>query len=115
MRTMTVMRICVACAIRTLSVARVFLVRSWTAEKRVLSQALLPFHMEVLVIMAAVLSISCGHAQESKPESARQAVTAPPHVLPGLPRPPDAPASLFPKPVSTPTYACDALPGPYFV
>jgi hypothetical protein len=34
------------------------------------------------------------------------------NVLPGLPQPPDQPASLYTP--STPTFTCDALPGPYF-
>src|SRR5262249_50824386 len=53
------------------------------------------------------------YAQEPKSESAPQKATAPPDVLPGLPRPHDVPASLFQKP-GTPAYSCEPLPGPYF-
>jgi hypothetical protein len=65
------------------------------------------------ILTAAALSVPRGHAQESTSESASQKATAPPDVLPGLPRPPDVPASLFQKP-GTPAYSCEPLPGPYF-
>jgi hypothetical protein len=40
---------------------------------------------------------------------------AAPDVLPGFPRPLDAPTSLFQQPPSMPSYSCAPLPGPYFV
>jgi hypothetical protein len=69
--------------------------------------------LTISILTVAVLSVPYGHAQESKSESALQKATAPPYVLPGLPRPPDVPASLFQKP-GTPAYSCEPLPGPYF-
>jgi hypothetical protein len=35
-------------------------------------------------------------------------------LLPGLPRPPDSPGSLFLPPSTTPSYSCEPLPGRYF-
>lgn len=46
--------------------------------------------------------------------SARLAGVQEPDPLPGLPRPPDAPASLYQQPPPAPAYICAPLPGPYF-
>ena len=91
-----------------LSRSRICKNAGWPTITRILANA-----ATMLVLLATVLSVPWGYAQESKPESASQKVTAPLDVLPGLPRPPDAPASLFQKPVS-PAYSCEPLPGPYF-
>jgi len=68
----------------------------------------------ILVLTAEASSVPSAFAQTQKPESASPTATAPPDVLPGLPHPPDAPASLFQKPSATPAYSCEALPGPLF-
>jgi len=71
----------------------------------------------LLVVQAVLLGIfdtPCAFAQAQKPPSAPlSSVPAEPDVLPGLPRPPDAPQSLLQAP-ATAAYSCDALPGPYF-
>jgi hypothetical protein len=68
----------------------------------------------VPVLVAGAFSVPCGYAQTQKPESGPESITAPPDVLRGLPRPPDAPGSLFQKAAATPAYSCEPLPGPYF-
>jgi hypothetical protein len=69
----------------------------------------------ILALLAGAASVQTGHAQTQKSESASpQTVTAPPDVLPGLPHPPDAPASLLQKAPPAPAYSCEPLPGRYF-
>src|SRR5262249_55019701 len=76
------------------------------------------FRLLVLVVLGTLSQSPHAFAQEKKPE-APPPTTAPgdataPDVLPGLPRPPDAPRSLFQRPPPVPPYSCDPLPGPYF-
>jgi hypothetical protein len=80
-----------------------------------------PLRLRVLVVsavLAALMHASGGYAQAPRPAStpppAIPGAAAEREILPGLPRPPDAPRSLFEQPSPTPPYACDPLPGPYF-
>jgi len=71
----------------------------------------------VLTMLGVALSVSRGFGQAGKSATAAATVTADqaqPDPLPGLPRPPDAPGSLFQQPGSTPPYTCEPLAGPYF-
>lgn len=73
------------------------------------------FRMALIpILMTAITGQPCGYAQTPKPESLPTTITAPPDVLPGLPHPPDAPASLLQKAPATPPYSCEPLPGPLF-
>jgi hypothetical protein len=66
----------------------------------------------VLALLGASLSVGRGFGQA--PKSAATADQAQPDPLPGLPRPPDIPGSLFQQPGPTPPYTCAPLVGPYF-
>jgi Legionella pneumophila major outer membrane protein precursor len=68
----------------------------------------------MLVLLAGTISAASSYAQTQKSESGPESLTAPPDVLRGLPRPPDAPGSLFQKASATPAYSCEPLPGPLF-
>jgi hypothetical protein len=68
-------------------------------------------------VLGVVLSAPRGLAQAPR-RAADQAAPTPapgtePDPLPGLPRPPDQPRSLYQEPAG-PSYTCDGLPGPYF-
>jgi hypothetical protein len=75
------------------------------------------------VLMALMLLIGVPPAPSARAQMAthEQTATPPapvnataPDVLPGLPRPPDSPESLFHQPPAGPAYSCAPLPGPYF-
>ena len=72
----------------------------------------------VLAVLGGSLPLSRGFAQTpspaSPPPTAVPGTAAEADVLPGLPRPPDAPQSLLQQPSPIPPYSCDPLPGPYF-
>src|SRR5262249_16955363 len=72
----------------------------------------------VLVLLGIISQAPRAFAQEKKsetpPPTTASGEAAAPDVLPGLPRPPDAPRSLFQGPPPVPPYSCDPLPGPYF-
>jgi hypothetical protein len=67
--------------------------------------------LALLVVLAAIPLAPRALAQTQKPAATSSAEL---DVLPGLPRPPDAPQSLMLKPPANPPYSCDPLPGPYF-
>src|SRR5713226_4270301 len=72
-----------------------------------------------LGVLGGISLAPCAFAQASKPTASAPptailGATAEPEVLPGLPRPPDAPRSLLEAPAPTPPYSCAPLPGPYF-
>jgi len=72
----------------------------------------------VLAVLEATLPVPRGLAEAPDPASASSSAAAAdaaePNLLPGLPRPPDQPASLLQTPPSGPGYSCAPLPGPYF-
>lgn len=72
----------------------------------------------VLAVLGGIAAASHGFAQTPKtptvPQAALPSTMAEPDILPGLPRPPDAPRSLFEQLSPTPAYSCAPLPGPYF-
>jgi hypothetical protein len=72
----------------------------------------------VLTILGGIAHASYGFAQTPKaplvPQAPPSSPAAEPDVLPGFPRVPDAPRSLFEQPSPTPAYSCAPLPGPYF-
>jgi hypothetical protein len=63
----------------------------------------------VLAALEAIQPIPSALAQAEKPGAAAEL-----DVLPGLPRPPDAPSSLLQPPPLTKPYTCEPLAGPYF-
>ena len=71
----------------------------------------------VLAALGATLPVPCGLAQAPTPTpAATPAATeaAEPNPLPGLPRPPDQPASLLQGSPPGPVYACTTPESPYF-
>jgi len=70
----------------------------------------------ILVVLETIAPAPRAFAQGQKPGAIPQPVVSGSaiDVLPGLPRPPDAPASLLKAPSAVPPYTCDPLPGPYF-
>jgi hypothetical protein len=72
----------------------------------------------VLLVLGTLSQAPRAFTQEKKtepsPPTAASGDAAAPEVLPGLPRPPDAPRSLLQGPPAAPPYSCDPLPGPYF-
>jgi hypothetical protein len=70
------------------------------------------------MVLGGVLAASQAFAQTTKPDTSAAASTpssaAEADVLPGLPRPPDAPRSLLQQPPPYPPYTCEPIPGPYF-
>jgi hypothetical protein len=73
-----------------------------------------------LTVLAWLLPAASGLAQPAptgtgpKPAPSGTVSADEPDPLPGLPRPPDAPGSLFQKASTNPPYTCAPLPGPYF-
>jgi hypothetical protein len=68
----------------------------------------------MLAVLGGVLPAPRGFGQTPKPEATPPYSDGAANVLPGLPRPTDAPGSLFQKPSPVPPYSCEPLPGPYF-
>ena len=71
-----------------------------------------------LAVLVGIAFAPRGLAQAPAPRPALlppvAASTGEPDPLPGLPRPPDQPASLHAPAPPAPPYTCDPLPGPYF-
>jgi len=78
--------------------------------------ARMPRLVLVIAALGGIAHPLCGFGQMPKPSTTASVPTgaAEADVLPSLPRPPDAPASLFQERSATPPYSCDPLPGPYF-
>lgn len=77
------------------------------------------FFLAVSAVLGGLFQAPCGLAQMQQPASAPPPTSVPgastePEVLPGLPRPPDAPRSLFQGPPPAAPFVCAPLPGPYF-
>src|SRR6516164_1811570 len=78
----------------------------------------MPRLLIVMIILGGLPSAPRGYGQA--PNSAPSQPKAVPgtaletDLLPGLPRPPDSPGSLFLPPSTTPSYSCEPLPGRYF-
>jgi hypothetical protein len=85
------------------------------ADRRSSFMARMYLVLSLSAVLCGILPASRALAQGSKaaPAAAHES-SAQVDVLPGLPRPPDAPASLLKEPPAAPPYTCDPLPGPYF-
>jgi hypothetical protein len=70
--------------------------------------------LAALTMLEAILAATASSAQTPAPSASVQSDSGEPDPLPGLPRPLDAPRSLFQESPPTPPYTCAPLPGPYF-